>query len=592
MEGQFLELSDAKQRLLRACEEKRDNVSLSLRLLCSKYQITYGTLHRALQRPATAAAILEASCGRGRRTRLTHAEELIIKDTVYEFQSNGTPLNRSVVMDVVQEFVRTLSIQRRKLIGFRNDRPGREWMKRFVARWPELKLQCAVNLEYERAEAMSPVNIAAHFARIKALSEKYGIKEPCQVFNLDESGFSIRGMAWSGRSKRVVRRAARANARQLKWRGSVDHVTMMAVVSAGGQSYTPLFVLPGIKARYRRRCGGRVETPADYLPSPNYLMMRDVAGVDTDIFVTWAMNFIKETEYVRRDGRYILLVYDGFAGHLSYRVLSLFKAHRIIVAGLPAHTSHVLQPLDVGVFAPLKQAFRTHLSRRTVTSRKDARNDVFTICELLSLAYYDAVTAPNIINGFSRSGLWCAKARGPDMSRIREVEYTSSDVGNISSESTITRSRTSLVESSDAPNIRIENARQLYELFLRNAEKLCSDGTVEENGTVKVTTKSGATLTSDNVIAAVRATDERKRIESERKEASAISREIRRTERVREQESKKRQRDEREEVSLQKIKQARLHRCEQAVASRAKRRQCARERALHTSTSSDAALAN
>ena len=42
---------------------------------------------------------------------------------------------------------------------------------------------------------MSPENIAAHFARIKAISQKFDIIKPWQVFDLDECGFSIRGMA-------------------------------------------------------------------------------------------------------------------------------------------------------------------------------------------------------------------------------------------------------------------------------------------------------------------------------------------------------------------------------------------------------------
>eukprot|EP00171_Calliarthron_tuberculosum_P015723 IDg15723t1 len=93
---------------------------------------------------------------------------------------------------------------------------------------------------------------------------------------------------------------------------------------------------------------------------------------------------------------------------------------------------------------------------------------------------------------------------------------------------TITRSRTAIVEASDEPRVRIENAKQLYALFLLNSEKLCSGGTVEENVTLKVNTTNGATLTSGNVIAAVREIDERKRQEAVRKEAAVNAREQRR----------------------------------------------------------------
>ncbi len=51
----------------------------------------------------------------------------------------------------------------------------------------------------------------------------------------------------------------------------------------------------------------------------------------------------------------VLLVFDGYACHLTFRSLNLFKRHDIVVAGLPAHTSHALQPLNVGVFGALKE---------------------------------------------------------------------------------------------------------------------------------------------------------------------------------------------------------------------------------------------
>ena len=108
--------------------------------------------------------------------------------------------------------------------------------------------------------------------------------------------------------------------------------------------------------------------------------MRVVAGMDQDSFYDWAQKFVEETGYLRRNETYILLVYDGFAGHLKYAVLNLFKRNRIIVAGLPAHTSHALQPLDVGVFSALKNSFKNLISKRTITSKKGTRNDIFKIC--------------------------------------------------------------------------------------------------------------------------------------------------------------------------------------------------------------------
>lgn len=85
-----------------------------------------------------------------------------------------------------------------------------------------------------------------------------------------------------GRLKSLVTKNSRGNTRDPKFRGSCDHITVMPVVSAAGQALTTVIVLPGTEVKYHKR-GGRFETPADFLSQPNYLFMRPIAGVESDI---------------------------------------------------------------------------------------------------------------------------------------------------------------------------------------------------------------------------------------------------------------------------------------------------------------------
>eukprot|EP00171_Calliarthron_tuberculosum_P004068 IDg4068t1 len=362
---------------------------------------------------------------------------------------------------------------------------------------------------------MSPENVAEHFARLRSVLDKYSITEPTHVFNLDECGFSVKGMTWGKRIKRVVHAGTTSFQRTLSWSGSVDHVTCMAVVSAAGRSWTPAFVLPGVLARYRRRQDGRWETAADFLPKPNYLYQREVAGMDSDIFYGWAQEFVEETASLRREGKYILLVYDGYASHCTYRTLKLFKDNNVVVVSLPAHTSHALQPLDVGVFSPLKNAFRKVLNRRVVVATKSTRNDIFTLCELLQLAVHESMTPSNIIAGFRGSGLWVPESCGPDQYRIKPSQYTApAGPAAVSTLSSRTRSQQHALQAGNEQLRRVETAKQLYALFLSDAGKLLSDGTVTENGLVRVTTTRGATLTTDIVIGAAKRVTEKKAAEA------------------------------------------------------------------------------
>ena len=61
----------------------------------------------------------------------------------------------------------------------------------------------------------------------------------------------------------------------------------------------------------------------------------------------------------------------------------MMKENDIIAIGLPAHTSHVLQPLDVTVFA----AFKSHLQAEVhQASRMKKVLDAFDIAEIIRRA--------------------------------------------------------------------------------------------------------------------------------------------------------------------------------------------------------------
>lgn len=57
--------------------------------------------------------------------------------------------------------------------------------------------------------------------------------------------------------------------------------------------------------------------------------------------------------------------------------MSLFRDNYIIVAHLPANTSHVLQQLDFGVLAPFNEELCCLLNRRVVASEHNKSNDSF-----------------------------------------------------------------------------------------------------------------------------------------------------------------------------------------------------------------------
>jgi hypothetical protein len=98
-----------------------------------------------------------------------------------------------------------------------------------------------------------------------------------------------------------------------------------------------------------------------------------------------------------------LLIMDGHGSHITANVTSQCIEHAIDLLVLPLHTSHVLQPLDVSVFSPLKRA----LAAETDTSSR-LDSDRISRTEWTAMyirARQQALKSSNLMSGFKATGL-------------------------------------------------------------------------------------------------------------------------------------------------------------------------------------------
>ena len=49
-----------------------------------------------------------------------------------------------------------------------------------------------------------------------------------------------------------------------------------------------------------------------------------------------------------------MLILDGFSSHMTYEFWQFAKRKRILLFQLSLHSTHLTQPLDVGIFQPFK----------------------------------------------------------------------------------------------------------------------------------------------------------------------------------------------------------------------------------------------
>lgn len=104
-----------------------------------------------------------------------------------------------------------------------------------------------------------------------------------------------------------------------------------------------------------------------------------------------------------RKTSYRILILDGHGSHHTPEFLEFCENHRIVLLGLPPHTSHMLQPLDIAVFSPTK-----HYYRRAVDNRlrlRDIRIPKADFLEIYCETRPKSITAHNVQAGFHGAGL-------------------------------------------------------------------------------------------------------------------------------------------------------------------------------------------
>ena len=102
-------------------------------------------------------------------------------------------------------------------------------------------------------------------------------------------------------------------------------------------------------------------------------------------------------------GQYRLLILDGHNSHCTFTFCKYAADNKIIIICLPSHTTHALQPCDVGAFGPLAQSWKrevTLASQSLIAIRKD------NLLVYYHAARVTALKTMTIQSAFRKTGIW------------------------------------------------------------------------------------------------------------------------------------------------------------------------------------------
>ena len=259
--------------------------------------------------------------------------------------------------------------------------------RRFVRDWISSHKQ-EVMIQY-----VKPAERSRAILRKEELQQYYTdlgdlLKEtmPELIYNCDETGFSRRVTATKLRA--VLCCDAEPEKAVYIQKPDETTVTLIACVSLAGKYLRPYIVVPS-KSMNK-------EILTHVRPKKECMFVYHANGFSTHaIFCDWFQDVFlpkirRQREKIGCATKKAILLFDGFSGHDSDRFRALAATNHVLLIKIPAHSSHLTQPLDQQVFQTLKGAYRRESAFRFI---KDVM--VRKVCRITKAFGYSVL--PHII---------------------------------------------------------------------------------------------------------------------------------------------------------------------------------------------------
>jgi hypothetical protein len=275
-----------------------------------------------------------------------------------------------------------------RLLRERGGKPvGKHWVDNFVKRTPELKKRWSRPYDCQQAAFEDPALIQPWFELVQSVKAKYGILDE-DTWNFDKTGFLIGKI----RSQLVVTGSHKPGKAKKLQPGNCEWTILIQAVGAT-RKRIPLFII--FAGKVLISTWFELGIPCDWViqVSPN-------GWTSNDLRFAWLKHFNLHAKPV---GVYRMLIIDGHKSHCLLEFQDYCKENKIITLCMLSHSLHLLQPLDVTCFAPLKRSYGNGISAL-------ARNHIHhiskkTFLPVFKAAYEHTFTEENARTGFRGAGL-------------------------------------------------------------------------------------------------------------------------------------------------------------------------------------------
>lgn len=267
---------------------------------------------------------------------------------------------------------------------------GRHWVRNFIRRHPRLQTVVGQTIDASRIEGTRSEALRNWFDayRVEVIEDPNVQME--NVYNMDESGFSI-GAIKAGRVviDKELRTKFQAQPGRQEW------VTVIECISAVGINIPSYVIFKGESVN--------TKWIPDNIPDGWRVAAGPNGWTSQKDGKEWLCDVFEPATREKADGKPRVLICDGHDSHVTGDFIEHCIDNNIKLLILPPHSSHFTQPLDIGIFSPLKeymsQEIMPLISAKIATLRK------VEWLEAYIKARERAFSVSNIIGSWNGAGL-------------------------------------------------------------------------------------------------------------------------------------------------------------------------------------------
>lgn len=326
----------------------------------------------------------------------------------------GFPIWKEDLVCSVEQIIKDLKLPN----NFTNNRPGRKWLFLFFKRHPECAMRTVEKLSRIRAEVTEEkvrnwFNEVTEYLEVENLL--HVMTDSSRIYNLDETAFML-----CPRSEKVIGIRGQKNVCEVVTAPEKESITVLSNVCADGKIAPTMIVFPGMRLPQ----GIKLSVPDSWAISRS-----EKGWMNGEVFFEYVANIFYPWLLEQNTNFPIVLFLDGHSSHLTYHLSKFCSDKQIVLVALYPNSTHVLQPLDVAIFKPLKQSW----SRKVHDWRMKHCHEHLTkyiFAPMLKEVLDQSLKEKTVQNGFRKCGLFPWDQNAVEYSKLDVLHNTAEMVSS------------------------------------------------------------------------------------------------------------------------------------------------------------------